>query len=616
MGNKPFKIAVQLDQQECEAGQVITGKVYLSIGRLCDASSFRGIHLLLHGVERSDIAAAPGTLEYDRRRRAGRPFVETSSHTIVHVDYPLVDLTGISRGQYEYPFQLPLRDDLPASVKCALGDRDKSFCEIKYTLTAYVVHTGPQNSDNDSILRHDLKLTMKGLPSNPIVGLKPIRTDTTIFPITSCWFWSQGHIALGWSSSCSVALPGDNVHVRVWGENQSKLNVEYISVKWMERVTWHSERADGQRSQKSAPRLLAEQRQSPQHAHWMAGEDSTSLSSGRSTHQALLHDDDRPSMVFTLKLPRHARQTFTGRLLQVQHYLVVSVHTSGGYSSSTPESTFPVSIRTRHRTSTPSAAAAPTATANAVPTSSTAVSPSAPSDLYDTEQEPLVQAHALPEDWNPTQADLISLPLASAVVVMDPIPVTPPRTTTTTRTTAEPVVVLAPPAAAAASAAASLSTTTPQNDPVRAKVVSETTTSSSEEPQKQDSLDQLATLVADCPENLAVILQDPQWTQRVQGLSPREFCHFVQTTTTTSRTGDALSSQTTTTMVTHALAEAMGSSFQTKHILACLWMVSPDHRMSLLRTVSPFASDIASKRFLIEEELNQEELTVFQAVLS
>lgn len=171
MGNKPFKIAVRLDDNGvCEAGQVISGKVYLSIGRLFEVKKLRGIHLLLNGVERTDVAVLPGTFEYDKRRRSGKPLVESSTHTLVRIDYPLVDLTGISRGQYEYPFQLPLRDDLPASLQCAMGERDRSFCAVQYTLTAYVEYTGTLNCSKDVVLSHELALKLKSKPSNFAFG--------------------------------------------------------------------------------------------------------------------------------------------------------------------------------------------------------------------------------------------------------------------------------------------------------------------------------------------------------------------------------------------------------------------------------------------------------------
>ena len=58
----------------------------------------------------------------------------------------------------------------------------------------------------------------------------------------------------------------------------------------------------------SVLKTLAEQRQSSPYAHWMAA----SKSSNSSTHQALLQEEDRASLVFTFKFPRHAHQTFAG----------------------------------------------------------------------------------------------------------------------------------------------------------------------------------------------------------------------------------------------------------------------------------------------------------------
>ena len=83
-----------------------------------------------------------------------------------------------------------------------------------------------------------------------MVSLIPIRTVTPFFQSLHVGFGVRDTcVALRWSSRCSVALLP---MCESGGENQSKLNVDYSSAKWMERVTWHSERADGTRSQISA----------------------------------------------------------------------------------------------------------------------------------------------------------------------------------------------------------------------------------------------------------------------------------------------------------------------------------------------------------------------------
>ena len=602
MGNKPIKIAVRLDQDVCEAGQVVTGKVYLSIGIGADVRKFRGIHLLLNGVERSSVAVSPGTLEYDSRRRNGRPLVETSGRTVARVDYPLVDLTGISRGQYEYPFQLPLRDDLPSSLRCSLGDRDRSFCEIKYTLTAYVSCEGVVDSSIESKLSHELLLRITGAPSNPPEGPRPIRTETEIFPITCCWFWSQGRIVMGWSSSCSVAAPGDNVHVQIWGENQSKLVVDYLSVKWMETVEWHSEPVGGGGLRKVSTRLLAEQRHSvaPEHPQWRS---KRTLSP---SHEALLRENDHPPLISTLKIPSNARESHEGRLVEVRHTLVICVLTSGGYSSSTPESSFTVRIIPKRRHTETETTETPAAEAMGLPS----VAPSAPSEFYDdVNQQPIVEAQALPADWNPVESDVVSLPVASAVVVSDESTAVSqtPVAGTSHALMDEGLVVLPPPDTDRRGIGAM--------NAKLSEAASPDTPSAQTGNDANGELDQLAKLVSECPENLPVILEDPAWAAVVQRLSPREFGNLVQTC---SAGNDHLSTSSEASTIAHGLAVRMGPSFQTKHLLACLWILpcGGNRRMALLKDVAPLASDIASKRTMIEEELTSQELVVFLSAVS
>uniref|UniRef100_A0A6U3B2T9 Uncharacterized protein n=1 Tax=Entomoneis paludosa TaxID=265537 RepID=A0A6U3B2T9_9STRA len=592
MGNRQFKIAVSIDQEVCKAGQLVTGKVYLSIPRGTKGlSQFRGIHLLLNGTEHSVVAIKPGTIEYDQRKRSGKALIEKSAQTIVRADYPLVNLNGLKHGQYEYPFQLPLRDDLPGSIYCNLGSGEHSYCQIKYTLAAYIDHDGAPLPATQ--LRHEMSIKMKGAPSGP-PGPAPISSQTELYPVTSCWLWKQGVISMGWRADRSVASPGDHIHVHCWGENQSRLKVEYISFQWIEHTQWRTESGNSNNSStRNFSRILAEERQPIQgHQNWEA------VKIPRTNHEALLQEHGSPTMLTTLTIPQDARDSYQGPLVEVKHSLLITVHTVGGMFSTTPESSSAVRITQRGAVS-PSMSSS-TATSEPVTAHATVVpAASAPSDFYDDNPSGpvMVQAEALPEDWTPVEADVVTLPLASAVVISDSVDVNPPITP----------LASAPDESLLFSSAASAAPDSKQmyggsTAAAAAATPKSSLSASSTGTTGNVELDQLAQLAAECPENLAVVLEDPSWAERMRNLSPREYSQFVQA----AGLGAAKS-----------LAVGMGSSFQCKHVLACIWTLhDTSDRIRLLQDVAPLASDIRSKYAMIEEELSNEELTMFRSAVN
>lgn len=437
MGNRQFKIAVQLDQEVVQAGEVVTGKVLVSIPQNVsnkELQHFRSINLVLNGTEYSLVAAKPGSIEYDLRRRKGKALAEQSERTVCHAVYPLVDLTNISNGQYEYPFQLPMRRDLPGSFSCKAADGDKSLCQIKYTFLAYIEHQGQSSLPADQLC-HQLDIKVKGASPPPSAPSGLISTGTQAYPISSCWIWRQGKIVMGWRAADSVAAPEDTVHVHCWGENQSRVKVEYIGFKYTEEISWQTLNNDGARtSSRTYTRVLAEERQSVNDfAEW-----DPKMFSRYNCQEPLLSEQGRSVIISSLNIPTDARETYKGSLVEIKHVLTVSVKTKGTkgeWGASSPEASLPVTIAQRGSAeiehmvqgttsgeeNTPSTI--PTATApseiydfeNTPSVPST--SPTAPSELYDLPTAAVVEAEVLPDDWKPVRAEVVSLPLAEAIVL-------------------------------------------------------------------------------------------------------------------------------------------------------------------------------------------------------
>jgi len=201
----------------------------------------------------------------------------------------------------------------------------------------------------------------------------PLVMEIDQFPIRSCpWFWKRyGEIDLGWGlESGDEAGPGDAVTVHVYGRNRSSMHVDSVSVRWIETVTWKtsdtastcigghdrcyydyavgtSRRGSGD-SYRSGTLLCSQSRVLSEHnistgdvpwwQPWSSSNDNglslDDTGGGRSLDEPLLAASSTMSassslepqnkLTARLQLPLDARDSYSGRLVNVRHVLVVT----------------------------------------------------------------------------------------------------------------------------------------------------------------------------------------------------------------------------------------------------------------------------------------------------
>ena len=67
--------------------------------------------------------------------------------------------------------------------------------------------------------------------------------------------------------------------------------------------------------------------------------------------------------------------------------------------------------------------------------------------------------------------------------------------------------------------------------------------------------------------------------------------------------------------VARVLAMTMAPNFYSRHVLACLWGLSPQIRFPVVQQVAPLASDLETQRSTVERELTPTELEFFRAAI-
>jgi hypothetical protein len=576
MGNKPFRVALKVEKLQYESEEVIKGRVYLSVDKKAQLDGVDGIHLRFEGWEQIAVHDS-GNHHHNASQNSRERRVESSTNTLIRVDYPIIKRDQLKVGQYEYAFQWRLPADLPSSMHCKKKDSSVSFAEIRYTLTAYLA--GPSKTKN-GLPKSDISLNIMAKP--PRRTTRQIIADVEEYPVNSCMFWSKGKVRLGWHAESDVVCPGGHLDVEVLGDNKSSREISYVSVKCIETVKWKSPESS---HSKAVTRTLCEKRLSVEdRICWMP---SLGLAArGEHSNYDPLHDE---AMRTQITIPHDARDSYTGRLVTVRHMLVVCVETRGCATNS-PESAFEVKIMRR----LPRAETTPT-----VPPSTT---PSLPMPRTTTTAATTATLNHIPEaqvvfsEWGPVVEDPVEVPLAQAVLLDEELDLAHQQQARS------PIVPSAP------------------DESLDVLTGSSTTTTIANSPSNfaLPDLNQLLTLVRDAPSNLPVVLEDDiMWVRVVQKLSPRDFGRVV------AQAGPQASST-----VAHVLAMSMHPRFQCRHVLACLWTLPDDNeasvsvasnmdeqRREILQQTAPLISDLDTNQTNLEQELTPEEVAVFRRAI-
>jgi hypothetical protein len=625
-------IGLKLDQAGYQAGDVLKGRVYLAL-RQGDPvlRNLRAIHVLLQGAE---------NVEIERHIRDGsgsssktkNVVVDRSTRVFVRTDLFLAHLpsakSGAAKvgdsgaGQYEYPFQYRLPDNLPGTMHCSHKDC-RSFAEVRYTLTAYLAMEMADQDDQPAV-QASTAVYVKGRRPNEVfvdIPIQPLRAETEAFPVKTCCFWNKGVVHLGWQIPSPTPYPGETIPVRVWGNNQSSVDVQYLWVRCVETVHWKA--ADetvvahrntnghiaGRPSQKSVRRVLAEQKIGVTRAQGLW---QPVYETGRHRDSTLLQADDQTLLTAHLRLPKESRLSYAGRLVRVHHTLIVTAVTKGGCATSSPESACQIRIlpAVDHQHQGPDAGDATISASMPLAAHATSpLNPTAPTAnlVYgsdNTTYDDILQAQVLPDDWKPSTADEIILPEASAVFVDDGVsPASIPLAAGTNRapSTATPINDTSGSLHVNVAAA-----TAPEqhllDDPE--DVFSNFTETARRPFPTNAAVAELRRVVTVCPQNLPAILEDPSWATAVQNLSPRDLCTVLQSAV------DPVAPR-----VARSLGTCMGSSLTCRHLLACLWSLPEGQRMDVVRELAPLASDLPEHQRLVEQELDRTELLNFRAAL-
>ena len=415
MGNTPVTVGLHTDQSCYTAGDLVTGKIYISVTKPQPATvlNIRILgeeHTIIHHTTNETTSNGSGSNSTTTTRE--HDHYEEANSAFFNLDYPIhMFPKQIEVGQYEFPFTINLPANLPSSIMCR---KNQSYAQVHYQITAKLQTTtglfqqAPQKTQVLQIL---------AAPPSGFADDSALQLPNERVPVTKCCCRKQGHVALAASFDKTVVRPNETIGVAFTANNQSTVRVDTVRVILEEYIEW---RAHG-RSEKVHRVLqkvdlpasdypeLAKLHRKPN--TYFGGSNNTM------DQHPLIHNNDTPGRSsIQVVVPTGATDSYHGRWIEVRHVLSVRLLTPGCCTTN-PEACARLQIC---RTTAPLTPSAP-------PTPLAPPSPSAPPSEYDMGMDMNIPAHAsapiveaeavLPAGWSAQTAEVVIIPMVEATLL-------------------------------------------------------------------------------------------------------------------------------------------------------------------------------------------------------
>lgn len=416
MGNKSCVLGVQTEKRVFFSGEVVNGRIYLSVNDPNGVSA-QAVKLHCSGIERGVVHY---TEERDDDSNDGRRQIERYEENelpILNFDIPINTPVGsfFTKGQYEFPFTFVLPQNLPSSMYCKQW---QSQCEVRYEMRAYLAKNSSSTFANlfngNMISSNPLKLNICG---NGNHNLYQINTNQLIFPgetyqVRNCCCCHRGQMSLRATLENGLFVPNQSQSLSFDLNNSSRAKVENVTVELIERVSWKPQF----REEAHEFTLFKSVIDASATRNWMStaqrieetAQDYTSLSP---IARGMGHGTEQ---IVNLSTPHNARDSYSGRLIQVEHFVRVKVVTHG-VCVSNPETTADVTVM-RPSDAFYNHSDNDGSLLHEHPSPAPPPMPSAP-PFIDDEEEIIVEATVLPPDWSPLTSEVVTLPVADVVIV-------------------------------------------------------------------------------------------------------------------------------------------------------------------------------------------------------
>jgi hypothetical protein len=249
------------------------------------------------------------------------PCNTANEYIVFHEDRVIheFDNTFLGPGLYSYVFTFYLPGSLPPSMSYEEPDRCMG-CSVNYVLKARV----------GQYFKGERKIKVVGAPFS--TKAYPHMLQPTCFPLSSWWLLDHGYLVLGARMENSHVGKGKTLDVSLTSRNKSRIDIERVEVQVIEKIEWNTSKSHLKQKRfivvLDKPNVilpgLVKEMEGPTHAggHQQASVDGLMY--------AQMHGDlTAKRNLLKLAIPTSARDSYSGKLIKVSHYLKVTTVTAG-----------------------------------------------------------------------------------------------------------------------------------------------------------------------------------------------------------------------------------------------------------------------------------------------
>jgi hypothetical protein len=354
---------VNYDQPYVEAGQQVTGKVYIVVHQPEIECVSIGCRVLCQESTETSYTTTSGSGE-DARTETHTLYEQ---HPLLSMDFLLGVVSGgrLLQGTYEFPFAFTVPANAPSSLLAIWVENDRipgqslpfplnllfslpgpriiqdgapkgDHCKVGYSMQISMNRAGSQHWQ--AAIGRDLGVVRPALTS--IVSNTPVHMPPVCKDLHSCFCCNRGQVLFGGWAESSVLYAGMPTSVKYAAENHSTVQITAVEVCLLETVEFVA-KGNSAKHQK----VLYFRRMSPEEARLDLRKREQRQDAGydpvndlRSLNEILASDQTR--VEFTT--PHSARGSYNGHLIRTRHELTIRLVTTFG--SANPTITLPLQM--------------------------------------------------------------------------------------------------------------------------------------------------------------------------------------------------------------------------------------------------------------------------------
>jgi hypothetical protein len=317
------------------AGSMITGSVNVQLKEDVSPDDMN-LQVQFKGKEKSHV-------RYRDSDETKHAFAERN---IIEIDLPLGSATSgtnaaMTAGSYSYPFQFQLPDHLPTSMYATGGIGGE--CHIKYKIKAEIKGKKAWRSKDEDV---EINVLAKPPSSEKIsYFVQPVTVN-----IKTCCCFSRGDITFGAAADDTRVGKNETIKVDFGCKNEATTEIQYVEAYVYQHIQWNA----GGRSNSEGRELVTQQFMDTDDMGARTKDQMAQLSSDADNQFASRGIDglfrEIKTMVtegsnsISLHIPHEAKSSYSGLLINADHFLGIRIKTSG--FSTVPRYMIPVQIVT------------------------------------------------------------------------------------------------------------------------------------------------------------------------------------------------------------------------------------------------------------------------------